>query len=382
MTLSATAILCQQLVQRPSVTPADHDCQQLLGERYAQLGFSLETLQFGDVTNLWARFGTTGPLFVFAGHTDVVPTGDEALWRFPPFSADIHDGHIYGRGTADMKGSVAAFTTAIERYLTRLDDTDTSIRGSIAVLLTSDEEGPAIDGTRRVIETLEARGEKIDWCIVGEPTSSHTLGDVIKNGRRGSLNATLTIQGIQGHVAYPQLADNPIHNALAALDELVAIEWDQGNRFFPATTLQISNIQAGTGAGNVIPGELNVRFNLRFSTELNADNIQHRVAALLEHHQLNYRIDWHLSGNPFITEPGDLTEETQRAISEICGTNAQLETGGGTSDGRFIAPTGAQVIELGPLNHSIHQIDEHVSIADLDQLSSVYERVLERLTQA
>ena len=382
MTLSATAILCQQLVQRPSVTPADHDCQQLLGERYAQLGFSLETLQFGDVTNLWARFGTTGPLFVFAGHTDVVPTGDEALWRFPPFSADIHDGHIYGRGTADMKGSVAAFTTAIERYLTRLDDTDTSIRGSIAVLLTSDEEGPAIDGTRRVIETLEARGEKIDWCIVGEPTSSHTLGDVIKNGRRGSLNATLTIQGIQGHVAYPQLADNPIHNALAALEELVAIEWDQGNRFFPATTLQISNIQAGTGAGNVIPGELNVRFNLRFSTELNADNIQHRVAALLEHHQLNYRIDWHLSGNPFITEPGDLTEETQRAISEICGTNAQLETGGGTSDGRFIAPTGAQVIELGPLNHSIHQIDEHVSIADLDQLSSVYERVLERLTQA
>ena len=382
MTLSATAILCQQLVQRPSVTPADHGCQQLLGERYAQLGFSLETLQFGDVTNLWARIGTTGPLFVFAGHTDVVPTGNETLWRHPPFSADIHDGHIYGRGAADMKGSVAAFTTAIERYLSRLDDSYTSMHSSIGVLLTSDEEGPAIDGTRRVIETLEARGEKIDWCIVGEPTSSHTLGDVIKNGRRGSLNATLTIQGVQGHVAYPQLADNPIHNALTALDELVAIEWDQGNRFFPATSLQISNIHAGTGAGNVIPGELEVRFNLRFSTELNADKIQHRVASLLERHQLNYRIEWHLSGNPFITEPGDLTEETQRAISEICNTNAQLETGGGTSDGRFIAPTGAQVIELGPLNHSIHQIDEHVSIADLDQLSSVYERVLERLTQA
>lgn len=382
MTLSATITLCQQLIQQPSVTPADFDCQQLLGQRYAKAGFTLETMTFGDVTNLWARIGTEGPLLVFAGHTDVVPTGDESQWRYPPFSAEINEGHIFGRGAADMKGGVAAFTTAIERFLAGLDENGKSLKGSIGVLLTSDEEGPALDGTKRVIETLEARGEKIDWCIVGEPTSTTTLGDVIKNGRRGSLSATLTVDGTQGHVAYPHLADNPIHRALSALDQLVSIEWDKGNRFFPATSLQISNIHAGTGAGNVIPGELEVRFNLRFSTELNAVKIQERVKSLLDSHDFNYTIDWQLSGNPFITEPADLTDMTQQAIKEICGISAQLETGGGTSDGRFIAPTGAQVIELGPLNHTIHQVNECVSINDLDQLSAVYERVLELLETA
>ena len=372
--LTPTAQLTQELLQRPSVTPQDEGCQDLIGERLGDIGFSLESMRFGDVDNLWARFGTEGPLLVFAGHTDVVPTGDPSQWKHPPFSATIEGDLIYARGAADMKGSLAAMVTASERFLK-----DTTPKGSLAFLLTSDEEGPATDGTVKVVETLQARGEFIDWCIVGEPTSVDRLGDTIKNGRRGSLNGKLTIQGKQGHVAYPHLADNPIHKVLGALDELVGQSWDTGNEFFPATSLQISNFQAGTGAGNVIPGVAEIDFNLRFSPEITPDEIKQRIEKLLSDHKLNYSLEWSLSGMSFMTTPGSLTKAIENAVQKHCNITTILDTGGGTSDGRFIAPTGAQVVELGPRNETIHQIDECISLEDLDRLSAIYEDIMVEL---
>lgn len=375
MTKRAVVELAKQLIQRPSVTPADEGCQQLLGDRLAALGFSLEPMIFADTTNLWARRGTEQPLFCFAGHTDVVPSGPEQTWRYPPFSATEVDGMLYGRGAADMKGSLAAMVVATERFVQQCPNH----RGSIAFLLTSDEEGPFINGTPKVVETLEARQEKITWCLVGEPSSSKQLGDVIKNGRRGSLSGDLTVIGVQGHVAYPNLADNPVHKALAALTELTQQHWDHGNQFFPPTSLQISNIHAGTGAGNVIPGELLVQFNLRYSTETSAEQLQHQIVGLLDQHSFNYRLSWKLNGEPFLTASGELVEATLAAIHHTTGLRPELSTSGGTSDGRFIAPTGAQVVELGPLNATIHKVDECVSCADLEQLADVYQNLLERL---
>ncbi len=373
--MSETLELAIDLIRRPSVTPEDAGCQALMMERLAALGFVNEALRFGEVDNLWSRRGSDGPLFCFAGHTDVVPPGPLEEWTSDPFAPEIRDGMLYGRGAADMKGSLAAMVTATERFVARHPDH----RGSIAFLITSDEEGPAVDGTVKVVETLEARGEKIDWCLVGEPSSSEQVGDVVKNGRRGSLGARLVVHGIQGHVAYPQLARNPVHQALPALAELAAVEWDRGNDFFPPTTFQISNIHAGTGATNVIPGELEVLFNLRFSTETDETRIRETVQAILDRHGLDYEIDWTLSGNPFLTPAGELVEAAQAAIREVTGLETQLSTAGGTSDGRFIAPTGAQVLELGPVNATIHKVNECVGVAELDTLSTLYERLLERL---
>jgi succinyl-diaminopimelate desuccinylase len=375
LTMSQTIELAKELIHRPSVTPEDAGCQQLIAERLAPHGFRAEHLRFGEVDNLWLRRGDSGPLFCFAGHTDVVPTGPESKWLHPPFSATLADGMLHGRGAADMKGSIAAFVSACERFVVA----NPQHRGSIAFLITSDEEGPAADGTVRVIETLEGRGEKIDWCLVGEPTSTAKVGDVVKNGRRGSLNGRLLIKGVQGHVAYPHLAQNPVHQAAAALAELAAIEWDRGNAFFPPTSFQISNIQAGTGATNIIPGELEVVFNFRFSTEQTEASLREKVEALLGRHALDYELEWSLSGNPFLTEGGALLEATQEAIEAVCGYRPEVNTAGGTSDGRFIAPTGAQVLELGPLNATIHKVNECVSVADLDTLSAIYEAILGRL---
>jgi len=372
MSKSDTLKLAKELIQRPSVTPDDQGCQQLLAERLQAIGFEIEHLRFGEVDNFWARRGKAKPLFCFAGHTDVVPTGPEEEWTFPPFSAEEHKGQLYGRGSADMKGSVAAFVTACERFIAQHSEH----AGSIAFLITSDEEGPAKNGTVKVIETLEQRNEKIDWCLVGEPSSTDKVADVIKNGRRGSLGATLTVHGIQGHVAYPHLARNPVHAFAPALLQLSNEVWDQGNDHFPATTFQISNIHAGTGATNVIPGSLQVQLNLRFSTELNEQKIRQRLEAILKQHALDYEIDWQLSGNPFLTAEGELVEAIRAAVKSVCGYETELSTAGGTSDGRFIAPTGAQVVELGPLNATIHQLNEHVGIADLDALSDIYEQVL------
>ena len=372
---SNTLLLAQKLIQQPSVTPEDACCQEIMMAHLAPLGFKGETMQFEEVTNLWARKGTTGPVLAFAGHTDVVPTGPLEKWTFPPFNAHTENGMLHGRGAADMKGSLAAFITACERFIAKHPDH----KGSIAYLITSDEEGPAKNGTVKVVEALEARNEKMDWCLVGEPSSTKILGDVIKNGRRGSLNGKLCIYGKQGHVAYPHLASNPIHLVTPALNELCAIEWDQGNAFFPATSFQITNIQSGTGATNVIPGQLDLLFNLRFSTELTAEQIKTRIHQVLDSHALNYELEWNLSGEPFLTEAGPLVDAAVKAIQKIKGIDTELSTSGGTSDGRFIAPTGAQVLELGPLNATIHQIDEHVSIQDLDDLSSIYEIILEEL---
>jgi len=375
MANKAVTALAKELIQRPSVTPNDEGCQQLLGERLQALGFALEPLVFADTTNLWARRGQREPLFCFAGHTDVVPSGPEQAWRYPPFSATEVDGMIYGRGAADMKGSLAAMVVATERFVQKHPDH----RGSIAYLITSDEEGPFINGTPKVVETLEARDEKITWCLVGEPSSSAQLADVVKNGRRGSLSADLTVFGIQGHVAYPHLADNPIHKAMAALTELTQQHWDNGNEFFPPTSLQISNIHGGTGAGNVIPGELLVQFNFRYSTETDATTLKQRVVSILAKHELDYQLSWKLNGEPFLTAAGELLSATLAAIQSVTGRPAQLSTSGGTSDGRFIAPTGAQVIELGPINATIHKVNECVSSADLEQLADIYEQLLERL---
>lgn len=375
----STVELCSDLIKRPSVTPSDHGCQTLLAERLASCGFTIEPMRFGDVDNLWARRGSNEPLMVFAGHTDVVPTGNHDDWTHDPFAAVIDGDHLYGRGAADMKGGLAAMITAGERFVNKHHDHS----GSIAYLLTSDEEGPAVDGTVKVVEELQRRAEKITWCIVGEPSSSKKPGDTVRNGRRGSLGATLTVKGVQGHVAYPQLADNPVHKALAALTALSNQNWDNGNEFFPATTFQISNINAGTGATNVIPADLTVRFNLRFGTESTEESIRNKTFELLLQHGLtegdDYRLDWNLSGQPFVTRPAELTTATAAAITQICGVETKLDTAGGTSDGRFIAPTGAQILELGPCNATIHQVDEHVSCEELGLLSATYENILERL---
>lgn len=373
--MSATLELAMDLIGRPSVTPEDAGCQALMAERLQALGFRCEPMRFGEVDNLWARRGDSGPLFCFAGHTDVVPTGPVAQWQSDPFRPQLRDGMLYGRGAADMKGSLAAMITATERFLAR----QPGHQGSIAFLITSDEEGPAVDGTVRVVETLEARGEKIDWCLVGEPSSEQHVGDVVKNGRRGSLGGVLRVRGRQGHVAYPHLARNPVHLLAPALTELVATEWDQGNDFFPRTTFQVSNIHAGTGATNVIPGTCEVTFNFRFSTESTEQDLRERVSALLDRHGLDYAIDWNLSGQPFLTPRGELVEAAQRAIRAVAGHETRLSTAGGTSDGRFIAPTGAQVLELGPLNATIHQVDECVAVQDLDRLSEMYEGILDAL---
>ena len=375
---SATLQLARALIARSSVTPDDAGCQQLLAERLAQLEFNIEHLRYGDVDNLWARRGTSAPLFVFAGHTDVVPTGPESDWSSPPFTPTIKDGMLYGRGAADMKGSIAAMLTACERFTAR----HPNHQGSIAFLITSDEEGPAVDGTVKVVELLQQRKEAIRWCLVGEPTSTNQVGDVIKNGRRGSLNGRLVVHGQQGHVAYPQLARNPIHLVAPALTELCAITWDNGNDHFPPTTFQISNIHGGTGATNVIPGKLTIDFNFRFSTEVTDAQLQTRVQALLNKHNLEYDLQWSLSGQPFLTPAGELVEATRQAVQQVCGYQAELSTSGGTSDGRFIAPTGAQVLELGPLNATIHKVNECVSVNDLEVLSQIYERILERLLTA
>ena len=373
--MSDTLALTKELIARRSVTPEDAGCQTILAQRLQALDFRIEHLRFGEVDNLWARRGNTDPLFVFAGHTDVVPSGPETDWRHPPFTPTEDNGLLYGRGAADMKGSLAAMITATERFLDQHPDH----HGSIAYLITSDEEGVAIDGTVKVVEWLQARNEKIDWCLVGEPTSSDKIGDVIKNGRRGSLGGVLTIRGVQGHVAYPHLAKNPVHLFSPALAELVAMEWDHGNEFFPPTTFQISNAQAGTGATNVIPGELQVVFNFRFSTEVTDAELRTRVETILNRHGLDYHIDWQLSGQPFLTPEGELVDASRQAIKSVCGYAAELSTSGGTSDGRFIAPTGAQVVELGPSNATIHKVDEHVTITELDTLSNVYQQILGNL---
>ncbi|MCZ4251169.1 succinyl-diaminopimelate desuccinylase [Pseudoalteromonas shioyasakiensis] len=367
--------LAQALIQRESVTPEDAGCQALMNERLEKLGFNIESLFFTDTLNTWARKGDASPHFCFAGHTDVVPTGPAKNWQYPPFSALVKDGMLHGRGAADMKGSLAAMVVATERFVTKHPDH----KGSISFLITSDEEGPFINGTTRVIDTLEARGEKIDLCLVGEPSSRDVLGDVVKNGRRGSLTGFLTVKGVQGHVAYPHLAQNPIHLAAPALTELSQTEWDQGNEFFPATSFQVSNINGGTGAGNVIPGELEIQFNFRFSTEVTHQQLQQRVVEIVEKHNLNYEQNWIINGLPFLTDHGPLVDATVHAIKQVTGRDTALETTGGTSDGRFIAQTGAKVIELGPRNETIHKVDECVSTDDLIQLADIYEVILEQL---
>jgi len=367
--------LAQSLIQRRSVTPEDADCQALMNQRLENIGFNIESLFFTDTLNTWARKGNTSPHFCFAGHTDVVPTGPEANWQHPPFSGHIEGGMLHGRGAADMKGSLAAMLVATERFVTKNPDH----KGSISFLITSDEEGPFINGTTRVIDTLEARGEKIDLCLVGEPSSRDVLGDVVKNGRRGSSTGFLKVKGIQGHVAYPHLAKNPIHLAAPALSELSQTSWDNGNEFFPATSFQISNINGGTGAGNVIPGELEIQFNFRFSTEVTHAQLQQRVNDILAKYDFDYSLDWIVNGQPFITEGGPLVDATVAAIKTVTGRDTALETTGGTSDGRFIAQTGAKVIELGPRNDTIHKVNECVSVDDLIALADIYEQILERL---
>ena len=370
--MSNTLDLAKALISLPSVTPNDLGCQKLISDYLQPLGFKIENMKFGEVDNLWARYGTEAPLFVFAGHTDVVPTGPVDKWTHPPFEPTLDGDTLYGRGTADMKSSIAAMMVACKAFI----ESDSKIKGSIGFLITSDEEGPAHDGTVRVIETLEARNEKIDWCLVGEPSSTNKVGDVIKNGRRGSIGGTLTIHGQQGHIAYPHLAENPIHLFSAALNDLVSEHWDEGKEFFPPTSFQISNINAGTGATNVIPGDLEVLFNLRFSTEITHTEIQTRIEAILNKHQFKYTLDWSLSGQAFLTPRGELVNAVQTAILKVCNIETELSTAGGTSDGRFIAPTGAQVVEVGPVNESIHKIDENININDLEKLTEIYKNIL------
>ncbi len=375
MSETATLALTKQLIAEASVTPDDKNCQAILAERLQKIGFTIEAMNFNDTQNIWARRGNSAPLLCFAGHTDVVPSGPEEKWTSPPFEPTERDGKLYGRGTADMKTSIAAFVTACERLVAEHPEHS----GSIALLITSDEEGDAYDGTTKVVDALKARGETIDYCIVGEPTAVNRLGDTIKNGRRGSLSGNLTIKGKQGHIAYPHLAVNPVHTFAPALAELVATQWDQGNAYFPATGFQISNIQGGTGATNVIPGSLNVKFNFRFSTESTDSGLKQRVHEILDKHGLDYDLQWSLSGQPFLTEAGELTQVAQAAIAEVCGINAELSTSGGTSDGRFIKAIARELIELGPVNASIHQIDEHIELAAVPELSAVYQNIMKRL---
>lgn len=372
---SPSLALTKELILRPSVSPEDHGCLALMASRLEAVGFTVEPMPFGPVENLWAHRGDGGPTLCFAGHTDVVPTGPREEWQSDPFEPIIRDGMLYGRGAADMKSGLAAMITAAERFTARYP----SHIGRLAFLLTSDEEGPSVDGTRRVMEVLEARGEKITWCVVGEPTSTDVLGDTVKIGRRGSLSGKLTVHGVQGHVAYPHLADNPVHAAAPALAELAARVWDKGNEFFQPTTFQISNISAGTGAPNVIPGELKARFNIRFSTEQTVESLQQTITEILNRHKVNYTLEWFVSGLPFFTPPGALSDAVRKAVLEKAGRTPELSTTGGTSDGRFIAPTGAQVVELGVINATIHKVNESVRIADVDTLSAMYERVMELL---
>ncbi|MCV9877889.1 succinyl-diaminopimelate desuccinylase [Brenneria izbisi] len=366
--------LAQQLIKRPSLSPHDEGCQSLMIERLQAIGFTIEPMNFGDTLNFWAWRGT-GKTLAFAGHTDVVPSGDESRWQHPPFEPTIRDGMLYGRGAADMKGSLAAMVVAAERFVAA----NPNHQGRLAFLITSDEEASAVNGTVKVVDALMARDERLDYCLVGEPSSTNVVGDVVKNGRRGSITANVRVQGVQGHVAYPHLADNPVHRAMSALHELVATEWDQGNAFFPPTSMQIANIHAGTGSNNVIPGELSVQFNFRFSTELTDELIKQRVADLFDRHQLNYTIDWNLSGQPFLTARGELVDAVVNAVEHYNEVTPTLLTNGGTSDGRFIARMGAQVVELGPVNATIHKVDECVSAADLQLLSRMYQRVMEQL---
>jgi len=372
---SAVLSLVRELISRPSVTPDDVDCQMLLAQRLEQIGFRCETIARGGVTNLWARRGKSAPLIVFAGHTDVVPPGPRDKWDSDPFVPTERDGYLYGRGAADMKSSIAAFVVAAERFVAAHPQHE----GSIALLITSDEEGPAIDGTVIVCDELKARGEQLDYCIVGEPTSGDTLGDTCKNGRRGSLSGRLTVKGIQGHVAYPHLARNPVHQLAPALAEIAATEWDRGNEYFPPTTFQVSNLRAGTGATNVVPGEAVVLFNFRFSTASTPDSLQARVHAILDKHGLEYDLDWELGGEPFLTPRGPLTDALVEAIRAETGVTAELSTTGGTSDGRFIAKICPQVIEFGPCNATIHKVNERIELASLEPLSNIYRRTLENL---
>lgn len=370
-----TLALTKDLIARPSITPEDAGCQALMMTRLQQAGFTVEPMRFGDVDNFWATHGGSGPLLVFAGHTDVVPPGDDARWESDPFTATVIGEDLVGRGAADMKASLASMVVACEHFVSEHPDH----HGRVGFLITSDEEGPARDGTVRVMDTLTTRGESIDWCVVGEPSSTCHLGDLVKNGRRGSLNATLTIHGTQGHIAYPHLADNPIHRALPALNALVTEAWDAGNEFFDPTSLQISTIQAGRGVTNVIPGELNVLFNLRFSTEVTAEFIKTRCEAILDQHGLDYDLQWSLSGEPFLTEPGALLRAVTESIDAVTGRLPEVSTGGGTSDGRFIAPSGAQVVEVGHVNETIHQCNERVKLSDVPRLTDIYFGILKRL---
>ncbi len=372
---SPTLQLACDLIREPSVTPVDANCQSMMVKRLKAIGFEITHLRFEDVDNFWAVRGSGGPLLAFAGHTDVVPTGPEVQWNTPPFEPTIKDGMLYGRGAADMKGSLAAMVTACEAFVKAHPDHT----GRIGFLITSDEEGVAINGTVKVVEWLEQNNEKITWCIVGEPSSTNQLGDVIKNGRRGSLGAELIIKGKQGHVAYPHLAANPIHLASPAITELAQTTWDNGNDFFPATSFQVSNFNSGTGATNVIPGEAHIVFNFRFSTEVTEPELRARAEAILDKHQLNYDLTWKLSGQPFLTAEGSLVEAIQTAIKNVTGYQTTLSTAGGTSDGRFIAPTGAQVVELGPVNATIHQVNECVKAEDLNTLHEVYFQTLTNL---
>ena len=376
--MTAEIELMLDLVRRKSVTPADAGCQEVLAERLKQIGFTCESLPFGEVSNLWARIGDLGPVLCFAGHTDVVPPGNLKDWNSDPFEPEERNGMLYGRGTADMKSGLAAMVVAAERFL----EGDPDFNGSIAFLITSDEEGRARDGTLKVIETLQARGEKIHWCVIGEPSSQEMLGDIVRVGRRGSLSGMLTVNGIQGHVAYPHLADNPISRFAPAMAELIATEWDTGNDYFPPTSFQFVEIQSGVGAPNVTPAELKARFNFRYSTVWNHKALQEKTEAMLDAHGLDYELNWHLSGKPFLTEPGALIDATVAAVKDVTSINPELSTGGGTSDGRFISPAGADVVEVGPINTSIHKVNECVKLDDVSALSKIYEQIMRRLLLA
>lgn len=368
--------LARELITRPSLTPDDAGCQRIIATRLEKSGFKIEHLRFGQVDNLWAYHGSTSPLLVFAGHTDVVPTGPREQWSCDPFAPVIRDGMLYGRGAADMKSGLAAMVVAAERFIT----SHPQHRGRLGFLITSDEEGPSVDGTVRVVEELKKRAEQITWCVLGEPSCVEKFGDTLRHGRRGSLTGLLQVYGIQGHVAYPERADNPIHRVLPALTEICATRWDTaGNPHFPPTSFQISNINSGTGAGNVIPGEAKIRFNFRYSTAVTATELQKRMQEILDRHQLRYSLEWRAMGEPFLTQPGKLSTLVQDAVEKVTGLRPRLDTGGGTSDGRFIAPTGAEVVEFGPLNASIHKVDECVMVANLEPLVEIYRDIMKSL---